>query len=62
MQDGVHLLCHPKFRFATSPPSISTAQYTVKPPLKALWSFTTATRSGKDPLKVPSNPVWVANF
>ena len=32
MQDEMHLLCHPKFRFATSQPSISTAQHTVKPP------------------------------
>ena len=30
MQDGVHLFCHPQFRFFTSLPSISTAQCTVK--------------------------------
>ena len=60
MQDGVHLLCHPKFRFATSLPSISTAQHTVKFPPKGRWSFTTATRTGKVPLKVPCSPVWVA--
>ena len=57
MQDGVHLLCHPKFRFATSLPSISTAQHTVKFPPKGPSSFT---RTGKVPLKVPSGPVWVA--
>ena len=62
MQDGVHLLRHPKFRFATSLPSISTAQHTVKLPPKGSWSFTTATRTGKVPLKVPSSPVWVARF
>ena len=33
MQEGVHLLCHPKFRFATSLPSISAA-HTVKFPPK----------------------------
>ena len=54
MQDGVHLLCHPEFRFATSLPSISTAQHTVKFPPKGPWSFTSATRTGKTPLKVPS--------
>ena len=32
MQDVVHLLCHPKFRLATSLPSIFTAQHTVKSP------------------------------
>ena len=58
MQDGVHLLCRPKFRLATSLPSISAA-HTVKFPPKGPWSFTTATRTGKVPLKVPSNPVWV---
>ena len=60
MQDGVHLLCHPKFRFATSLPSISTAQHTVKSPPKGPWSFTTATRTGKVLLKIPASPVWVA--
>ena len=60
MQAGVHLLCHPKFRFATSLPSISTAQHTVKSPPKGPWSFTTATTTEKVPLKVPSSPVWVA--
>ena len=60
MQDGVHLLCHPKFRLATSLPSISAAQHTVKFPPKCPWSFTTATRTEKVPLKVPSSPVWVA--
>ena len=59
MQQGVHLLWHPKFRFATSLPSISAA-HTVKFPPKGPWSFTTATRTGKLPLKVPSSPVWVA--
>ena len=34
MQDGVHLFCHPKFRFTTSLPSIFTAQHTVKFPPK----------------------------
>ena len=60
MQDGVHLLCHPKFRFATSLPSISPAQHTVKFPPKGPWSFTTTTRTRKVPLEVPSSPVWVA--
>ena len=59
MQEGAHLLCHPKFRFATSLPSISAA-HTVKFPPKGPLSFTTATRTGKVPLKVPSSPVWVA--
>ena len=59
MQEGVHLLCYPKFRFATSLPSISAA-HTVKFPPKGPWSFTTATRTRKVPLKVPSSPVWVA--
>ena len=62
MQDGVHLLCHPKFRFATSLPSISTAQPTVKFPPKGPWSFTTARRTRKVPLKVSSNLVWVAKL
>ena len=62
MQDGVYLVCHPKFRLATRPPSISAAQHTLKFPPKGPWSFTTATRSGKVPLKVPSIPVWVAEF
>ena len=56
MQDGVHLLCHPKFRL----PSISAAQHTVKFPPQGPWAFTTATRTGKVPLKVPFSPVWVA--
>ena len=60
MQDGFHLLCQPKFRFATSLPSMSTTQRTVKFPPKGPWSFTTATRTGKAPLKVPSNPLLVA--
>ena len=29
-------------------------------PRKSPWSFTSATRTGKVPLKVPSSPVWVA--
>ena len=33
MQEGVHLLCHPKFRFATSLPPNSAA-HTVKFPPK----------------------------
>ena len=32
------------------------------PPPKGPWSFTTATRTGKVPLKIPSSPVWVAKF
>ena len=40
--------------------SISAAQHTVKFPPKGPRSFTTATRTGKVPLKVPSSPVWVA--
>ena len=40
MQDGVHLLCHPKFRLATRLPSISAAQHIVKFPPKGPWSFT----------------------
>ena len=62
MQDEMHLLCHPKLRFATSQPSISTAQHTAKPPLppKRPWSFTTTTRNAKVPLKVHSNSVRVA--
>ena len=40
------------------PPSPN--QHTVKFPPKGPWSFTTATRTGKVPLKVPSSPVWVA--
>ena len=54
MQDGVHLLRHPKLRFSISLPFISAAQHTVKFPPKGPWSFTTATRTGKVPLKVPS--------
>ena len=38
--------------FPPSPPP-----NTVKFPPKGPWSFTTATRTGKVPLKVPSNPV-----
>ena len=60
MQEGVHLLCHTKFRLATRLPSISAAQHTVKFPPKGPWSFTTATRTRKVPLKVPSGPVLVA--
>ena len=60
MQDGFHLLCHPKFRLATCLLSISAAQHTVKFPPKGLWSFTTATRTGKVPIKVPCSPIWVA--
>ena len=62
MQDGVHLLCHPKFRFATSLPSLSTAQHTFKSPPKGPWSFTTARRTRKVPLKVSSNLVWGAKL
>ena len=53
-------VCHPKFRLATRLPFISAAQHTVKFPPKGPWSFTTATRTGKVPLKVPSSLVWVA--
>ena len=56
MQDGVHLLCHPKFRFATSLPSISAAQHTVKFPPKGPRSFTTAARTGKVPSRSPPVP------
>ena len=51
MQDGVYLFCYLRFRFATSLPSISAAQHIVKLPPKGPWSFTTATRTGKVPLK-----------
>ena len=62
MQDEMHLLCHPKFRRATTQPSISTAQHTIKSPLppNGPWSFTTATRNAKVPLKVPFSSAWVA--
>ena len=60
MQDGVYLLCHPKFSFTTPLPSISATERTVKFPPKGPGSFTTATRTGNVPLKVPSSPVWVA--
>ena len=54
MQEGVHLVCHPpKFQFATSLPSIFTAQHTVKFPPKGPWSFTTATTTGKVPSRSP---------
>ena len=36
MQDGVHLLCHPKFRSPTRLPSISAIQHTVKSPQRPL--------------------------
>ena len=57
-EDG--LLHSEYYLTATSLPSISAAQHTVKFPPKGPWSFTTATRTGKVPLKVPSSPVWVA--
>ena len=60
MRDGVHLFCHPKFRLATCLPSISATQHTVKFPPRGPWCFTTATRTGKVPLKVPSSSLWVA--
>ena len=54
MQDGVHLLCHPKFRFATSLPSISTAQHTVKfPPPKALGPSPLPQEPGRSPSRSP---------
>ena len=62
MHDGVHLFCHPKCRLATCLPSISATQHTVKSPPKGCWCFTTATRTGKVPLKVPSGAVSVAEF
>ena len=53
MQDGVHLLCHPKFRFATSLLSISAAQHTVKFPPKGPWSFTLLQEPGRSPSRSP---------
>ena len=41
------------------PPSPPPNTQSSSPP-KGPWSFTTATRTGKVPLKVPSSPVWVA--
>ena len=53
MQDGVHLLCHPKFRLATRLPSISAAQHTVKFPPKGPWSFTMPQEPGRSPSRSP---------
>ena len=45
-----------------SPPDCSPSPppNTQSSPPKSPWSFTTATRTGKFPLKVPSGLVWVA--
>ena len=54
MHDGVHLLCHPKFRLATSLPSISAAQHTAKfPPPKAPGPSPVPQEPGRSPSQSP---------
>ena len=57
MQEGVHLLCHPKFRFATSLPSISSAPQSSSPP-KAPSPSPLPQELGRSPSRSPL--VWVA--
>ena len=62
MQDGVDLLCHPKFKFATSLPSISTAQHTFKFPPEGPWSFTMPQEPGRSPSRSPPAQFGSPNF
>ena len=53
MQDGVHLLCHPKFRFVTSLPSISATQHIVKFPPKGPCPSPLPQEPGRSPSRSP---------
>ena len=53
MQDGVHILCHPKFRLATSLPSISRVKSKSSSPPKAPGPSPLPQEPGRSPSRSP---------